>query len=86
MIEHPAFPDVISVTPIPLQFMDMYVMRRCKEEGAELAFQSLIKWLEDDCTEHNIAPPRAPHYLKHLKRVHCPECWQSLREAAGTGG
>lgn len=41
----------------------------------------VVKWLNSDCTEHNLVPSDAPHYLKHLKRLHCPKCWQSLLDA-----
>ncbi len=70
-----------------------------EEYGAGLAFKELVEWLNKECTEHKqlgegnyvngrswismdtLLDPTVIYYIS--KRRECPQCWQSLRKAAG---
>ena len=95
MIEHPAFPKLDS----PAHSESIGCFYSGQDVGAELAFKDLVKWLDKECTEHKqlgkgnyvngkcwvsmntLLDPTVIYYIS--KRRECPQCWQSLRKAAG---
>lgn len=83
MIEHPAFPKLPQPTHLNEQLDGEFMSAEI--HGAEIAFRSLVKWLEEPCVKHSQdAGPNRAYCPEH--RYRCPECQQSLRKAAGLEG
>lgn len=74
-IDHPAFPRK------ELAETDGYSPKYSQVEAGELAFVSLVRWLEMQCQEHTQLDETTGLEFKASERRLCSECLESLLKA-----